>query len=229
VLPLGLGRRPAELLPQELLVELRRVDEAVEAVGADDPLLPLGPEGLDGVGVAVDVDDLLLRGGDAVVRVLDLPDEVAEAVEEDVLGLPHRLDLDDLLPEVLEARELVVGSAAERVAALLVRLVDVVSRDSDRLREDFLGEREVLRGELGDAGVEGGSHGDGRSEGRHLVLRRGVETGGVAWFAAGRGLGVRVHSVFPHQYRAAGGESQENFCLKRKFFRHTRNRLWKID
>ena len=183
VVPLGLGRRPAELLPEELLVELRLVDEAVEAVGADDLLLPLGAEGLDGVGVAVDVDDLLLRGRDAVVRVLDPPDEVAESVEEDVLGLPDGLDLDDLLAEVLEAGELVVRGAAERVAPLVERLVHVVGRDADRLREHLLGEGEVLCGELGDAGVElRGDGGHGRVEGRHVVLRFFGEAGSSVGF-----------------------------------------------
>ena len=156
VVPLTLGGQVAQLLVEEGLVHLGGVDDTVEAVDATGVLEPLGPQGLHGVRVAVDVDHLLLVRGDAVVGGLHPPHQVAEVVEVGVLLAAHGLDRHDLLAEVVDAGELVVGGATERIATLVDGLLHIVSGDADDFLQHFGCEGQVLGSQFGDAGVEVG-------------------------------------------------------------------------
>jgi len=139
VLPLVTRREVAELLAHLLLVDLGGVGQTVVAVDAlTDALVPGSAEGVDSVGVAIEVEDLLLGGGDAILAVHDNPDKVAHGVEVDILSALDGLDLNDALLQVLQAGELVVAHAALGV------LVAVVGGDSDGLAEELGGERAVL-------------------------------------------------------------------------------------
>jgi len=143
VLPLLTRGEEAELLAHLLLVDLGGIGEAVVAVDAlADTLVPGRAEGVDGVGVAVEVEDLLLGSWDSVLAVLDDPDEVAHLVEVDILRALNGADLDDALLEVLQAGELVVAHAALGV------LVAVVGGDADGLAKELCGEGAVLLSKL---------------------------------------------------------------------------------
>ncbi len=155
VVPLVVGRQEAKLGAQELAVELALVHEAVERVEAAGGLVPAVAQRPDGVRVAVEVDDRLLGVGDAVLAVHQHPGEVAEVVEPGVLGPLDGTDPHERLAQVLHPRALVVGGAAQRIAALVDRLVHVVGGDADRLLEDLDRERTVRAGELGDLGFQG--------------------------------------------------------------------------
>ena len=157
MLPLGLRRHPAEFLFEHGLVDLGPIDQAVVDVDAAIGLLdPHRPQRLHRIGVAVEIDDLLLVGRDAVARIGDHPDEIAERVEVDILETAHRLDLDDLLAKVVEPRELVIGGAAARVSALVGRTVDVIGRDADGLLEYLDRQGVIFGGQLGHARIEVG-------------------------------------------------------------------------
>ena len=188
VVPLALGRQVAQLLVEEVLVHLGGVEDAVEAVDAAGVLEPLGAQGLHGVRVAVDVDHLLLVRGDAVIGILDPPHQVAEVVEIGVRCVPHALDLHDLLAEVVDAGELVVGGTAERVAALVDGLLHVVSGDADGFLEHFGSEGQVLGGQFGNAGVQVGHGDDSRVEG---------EAGSGSEPGKGKSYGIRLCSSSP--------------------------------
>ena len=172
VVPLTLGGQVAQLLVEELLVHLGSVDDAVEAVDAAGVLEPLGPQGLHGVRVAVDVDHLLLVRGDAVVGVFDPPHQIAKVVEVGVLFLPHALDRHDLLAEIVDAGELVVGGATEGITTLVHGLFDVVGGDPDGLLQHLCRQGQVFGSQFGDAGIEVGHGGNsGGVKGRRIRRR----------------------------------------------------------
>ena len=154
VVPLGFRRKVSQLALQEVALQARGIEEPVVGVDAAGLLLPRRPQGVHGVGVPVEVDDAFVLRGDAVGRVLERPDEVAVAVVADVLGAADGADLDDHALQVLEARLLVVRKAAGRVAAGILRPVDVVGRDADDLLENLLRDRPVTGRELRHPGVE---------------------------------------------------------------------------
>ena len=90
VRPLAVRRKIAEALAQPVAIHARGVHQAVVAVDAAAQLVaPLRAQRLDGVGVAVHVDDLLVARRHAVAFVLDDPHQVAEGVERHVLGTAH--------------------------------------------------------------------------------------------------------------------------------------------
>jgi hypothetical protein len=162
VVPVALGRQPAQFAAQEAAVELRRIGQTEVGVEAAGLLVPLGAQRAHGVAVAVPVDDLLLRARHAIRRVLERPAEVAERVVADVGGVGDGLDLEHGAAQVFEARAFVVAEPALRIAALVRGAIDVVGGNADGFLEDRDRERQVARGQCGDAGVEGGC-GDGRA------------------------------------------------------------------
>ncbi len=107
----------------------------------------------------IEVDDLFLSGRNAIVGIFDHPHQVAEIVEADILGFTHGLDLDDLFPQVFNAREFVVGQAALRITAIIRSFLYVVGGNADDLPEHLRGEGAVLRREFRDAGIEVGIYG----------------------------------------------------------------------
>ena len=135
VLVLVLLWNPAEVLLELLAVDLGWVDEALPAVNAAD-LGPLVWKWSDGIGVAVEVDNLLVIR--LVGLVLDDPDKATGAVDEDVLWLGDALVLDDLVLQVVESGALAVGLSGLRVGG------DGVLRDTDGLTEPLASEVLVL-------------------------------------------------------------------------------------
>jgi len=143
VLPLVTRRQEAKLLAHLLLVDLGSVGETVVAVNTfADTLVPGRAEGVDGIGVTVEVEDLLLSGRDAILTVLDNPDKVTHLIEVNILRAFDGADLDDALLEVLKAGELVVAHTALGV------LVAVISRDTDGLTKQLSCKRAVLLSKL---------------------------------------------------------------------------------
>jgi len=136
--PFVVGWQVSELGPERVMIEPRRVAEPLVGVdGATEFRVPLVAQCLHGVGVPVEVDDLLVVGVDAVVRIGDLPDEIAEFVEVDVVRMPYCAEFDDAFAEEFESRAFVVGQATVRIAALVTRHVDVVVGDPDGLLQDL--------------------------------------------------------------------------------------------
>jgi hypothetical protein len=159
VLPLVVGREPAEPPPQGAAVEPRGVHEPEERIEPAGLLVPLGAQRPDRVAVAVEVDDALRVVRHAVIPVLQHPVEIAEGVEADVVLVRDRARFEDDAAQVLQARPLVVAGAAERVAALRERPVHVVGGDADGLPQDGRRERQVTRGGRCDLRVERAARG----------------------------------------------------------------------
>jgi hypothetical protein len=139
VLPLLTRREVAELLAHLLLINLGGVGETVVAVNTlTDTLVPGRAEGVHSIGVTVEVEDLLLSVGDAILTILDNPDKVTHRIEVDILRAFDRADLDNALLQVLQAGELVVAHTALGV------LIAVISRDSDSFTKELSSKRTVL-------------------------------------------------------------------------------------
>ena len=116
--------------------------------------MPLIAQRLHGVGVPVEVDDLLVVRVDAVVDVLHGPHQVAELVETDVVSVPDRADLDDPTHQHLQTWAFVVAEPGLGVTALILGQVDLVGRDPYGLLQDLHGEWAVSGGQFGDPFVE---------------------------------------------------------------------------
>ncbi len=144
VLPLAVGRHVAEQATERRSVDATEVEETVVRVDPAAGLLePLRTQGLDGVGVAVHVDDAFVVGRETIRFVLHGPHEVPVGVKRRVFWAPHRTHLDHGALQVLHPWPFVVAQAAKGIAALLFGLFHVVRRNADRLLQDAGGEGPV--------------------------------------------------------------------------------------
>ena len=101
--------------------------------------MPLRAQRLHGVGVTVEVDDLLVFGRHTVERIAHDPHEVAVVVEPHVVGVAHGFDVDDRVAQEVQATALVVREPGTRVAALVDGPIDLVGRNADGLLQDANG------------------------------------------------------------------------------------------
>jgi len=139
VLPLFTRRKEAKLLAHLLLVDLGGVSETVVAVNAlTDTLVPGRAKRVHGIGVTIEVENLLLCSRDAILTILNNPDKVTHLIEINILGTLDGLDLDNALLQVLQARKLVIAHTALGI------LVNMIGRDSDGFTKKFSSKRTVL-------------------------------------------------------------------------------------
>ena len=175
MLPFVVGWYMAEFGPHGVVIEARRIHQAVVRVECSGELgVPLGAQGLDGVGVTIEVHDLAILGSEFVVLVLHGPDQVAELVEAHIVSRVDRFDVDDRVAEEPQSPGLVVGESARGISAVIGRTIDLVGRNADGFTQELDSEGQVPLGQFGDAYVEVGRRA-GRGAGcvRHGNLRAG--------------------------------------------------------